>query len=146
MSTTRRSSTQSRSRSSDKKKPRPPPKEAPSGPSAKVASSAPVRSTLPRSAAHAIEKAREALYVLHFMQRRSSWAPDFAQRLARDYQEARAMLSKAEATLAAWRRGMQWATLDELVAGYERFAVFVRALHERGGFRERRARAPRRPR
>jgi hypothetical protein len=84
-----------------------------------------------------MERARRASETLKALQRDSKWHPALSQVLARDFQQARAILSKAEATFAAWRRGLPWAGIDQAIAEYDAFASFVRDLHERGGWRAR---------
>lgn len=120
-------------------------------PSRAAASKAVVRPAIPRSerkvrpavpdvplrVSHAIERARDALHLLQSLQRRTKWHPTWSQILARDYQQARAMLSKAEAAYEAYRRGLGWADADQMVADYEKFSVFVNDLYERGDWRER---------
>jgi hypothetical protein len=75
--------------------------------------------------------------MLQLLQRRTKWHPTWSQILARDYQQARAMLSKAEATYEAFRRGLDWATLEQMTSDYDKFSAFVRDLYERGDWRER---------
>jgi hypothetical protein len=92
---------------------------------------------VPTRIADAIERAREALHLLQSLQRRTKWHPTWSQILARDYQQARAMLSKAEAAYEAYRRGLDWVDANQMVADYEKFSVFVNDLYERGDWRER---------
>jgi hypothetical protein len=92
---------------------------------------------VPRRVADARGRAREAASVLVVLQRDTKWHPASSQMLAWDFQQARAILSKAEATYEAWRRGLSWAVLDEIAPQYDRFAGFVNALRDRGQWRPR---------
>jgi hypothetical protein len=105
--------------------------------SAAARSQARPKPIVPRRVAEARERARAAASVLVVLQRDTKWHPASSQTLARDFQQARAILSKAEATYEAWRRGHAWAVLADIAVQYDSFAGFVNALRDRGQWRLR---------